>query len=164
MSAESITKLTARSKDMEFVNGGIPEITEADVCHALARLKVPGAALLLRVKIAGQEFYRYPLAVELHRRHKRGTSELSFIAVNEYCAPALCKTCNGRESHKVGNLLIVCPVCHGSGRYRHPDPPGQLGLNPRQWRAMEGIYSDMLCRLSVWESLGIAAINSISDD
>lgn len=169
MGAESITLITARVSKTERGSGGTPEITEAEICHALALINAAGPALLLRVKIAGQERYRTALTEELirrrwHSKHKRYISGLAYIAVNEYCAQTLCKTCNGRESHKAGDLLIVCPVCNGSGKYRHSDPAEQLGLNLGQWRALEGTYSDMLGSLSVWEDIGIEAINSIRDD
>ena len=160
MSAESITLITARASRMERGSGGISDITEADISHALALIKVLGAAYLLRVKIAGQDKFRPHLIAELERREQKHI-RLCHIAVTEYCAPALCKTCNGREAHRIGELLIVCPTCNGSGKYRHPDPSEQLGLTGRQWGALEGTYRDILGRLSVWESIGISAINSI---
>jgi hypothetical protein len=164
MSAESISLITARAARMERGSGGISDISEADICHALALLHVKGAALLLRVKIAGQETFRPALIIELARRQRDNISELAYIAVDEYCAPTLCKTCNGRESHRVGDLLIVCQDCNGSGKHRHIAPYDRLGCSERRWKSLEGPYRDMLGRLSVWESIGIAAINSIQKD
>lgn len=163
MAAESITLITARASKMERGSGGIGDITEADICHALALIRVEGAAYLLRVKIAGQDRYRPHLIAALERREQKHR-KLCHIAVSEYCAPALCQTCNGRESHRIGDLLIVCPACNASGKYRHPDPAKQIGCTARQWAALEAPYRDMLGRLSVWESIGIAAINSIQKD
>jgi hypothetical protein len=163
MSAESITLITARASKLERGSRGVSEISEADISHALALINVLGAAYLLRVKIAGQEYFRPHLIAELERREQKHP-RLCHIAVTEYCAPALCKTCNGRESHRVGQLLIVCPACNGSGKYRHPDPSEQIGCTDRQWRVLKQPYQDMLTRLGIWESIGIAAINSIQVD
>jgi hypothetical protein len=153
--------ITARAGKYERGSGGMPEITEADIAHALALLNVAGAGLLLRLKIAGQEPYRRPLVNELARRQRTSTSELAYIAVDEYCAPSLCRTCNGRESHRAGDLLIVCQTCNGSGRHRHTMPQERLGCSQRQWEVLETQYSQMLDRLGLWESIGISAINSI---
>ena len=164
MSAESITLITSRAAKFERGSGGMPEVTEADICHALALLNVVGAALLLRVKIAGQEKFRPALIAELERRQRDNVSGLAYIAVDEYCAPALCRTCNGRESHRVNDLLIVCQACNGSGKHRHLDPAERIGATVGQWKRLEGPYRDMLGRISVWESIGIQAINSIRED
>lgn len=163
MAAESITMITARAAKMERGSGGIPDISEADICHALALLNVVGAALLLRVKIAGQEKWRPHLIDELARRERQGTSELAYIAVDEYIAPSLCRVCNGRESHRVNDLLIVCQECNGSGKHRHIAPYERLGCSQRQWARLDGPYRGMLDRLSVWEGIGICAINKIRE-
>ena len=163
MAAETISLITARAAKMERGSGGIPDITEADICYALAILNCKGAGLILRVKIAGQEKFRPQLVDELARRHS-SKLELPYIAVDEFCAPALCRTCNGRESHRIGDLLIVCQACNGSGKHRHIDPRERIGATVGQWRRLEGTYRDMIGRLSVWESIGIAAINSIQQD
>lgn len=164
MSAESISLITARAAKMERGSGGISDISESDICHALALLNVLGAALLLRVKIAGQEKWRPHLVDELARRERQRTSGLAYIAVDEYCAPSLCRTCNGRESHRVNDLLIVCQSCNGSGKHRHQDPAERIGATVGQWKRMEGPYRDMLGRLSLWEGIGIGAINKIRED
>jgi hypothetical protein len=164
MSAESISLITARAAKFERGSGGIQDITEADICHALALLHVRGAALLLRVKIAGQETFRPALIAELARRQRDNVSELAYIAVDEYCAPTLCRTCNGRESHRVGDLLIVCQACNGSGKHRYIAPYERAGCSERQWKHLEGPYSALIGRLSVWESIGISAINSIQHE
>jgi len=148
---------------MERGSGGIPDISESDICHALALLNVIGAAYLLRVKIAGQEKWIPQLIGELARR-ERNTLELAYIAVDEYIAPSLCRTCNGRESHRVNDLLIVCQSCNGSGKHRHQDPAEMIGATVGQWKRLEGPYRDMLDRLGLWESIGIRAINSIQKE
>lgn len=163
MASESITLITARAAKLERGSRGEQDITEADISHALALIRVLGASYLLRVKIAGQEYFRPHLIAELERRESKYAG-LCQIAVTQYCAPSLCRQCNGRESHRVGELLIICPSCNGSGKYRHPDPAEQIGCTERQWRSLEGKYMDILGRLSVWEAIGISAINKIKAD
>lgn len=163
MGAESITLITARAAKMERGSGGISDITEADISHALALINVLGAAYLLRVKIAGQEKWRPHLIDELARRERKGTLELAYIAVDEHIAPSLCRTCNGRESHRVNDLLIVCQECNGSGKHRHIAPYERLGCSQRQWARLDTPYRGMLDRLNVWEGIGISAINRIQE-
>jgi len=164
MSSESIALITARASKLERGNGGLPEITEADICYALALLRANGAALLLRVKIAGQEKWRPKLIAELHQADGRSSEQLCQLAVEEYCSPALCSTCNGRESHKVGALLIVCETCNGSGKHGKPCHALHLGISDADWSRIEDRYSRLLSRLSSWEGMGIAMINSIKDE
>ncbi|MDO8682926.1 MAG: hypothetical protein Q7N50_05530, partial [Armatimonadota bacterium] len=108
--------------------------------------------------------WRSKLIQELYTVDGRSSIRLCQLAIGEYCSPALCETCNGRESHRVGPLLIVCQDCNGSGKYRKPDHAEYMGCSDAEWRHLENRYSRLLSRLSSWEGMGISMINSIRDE
>ena len=178
--AELLLKAGVETQKIERGALGMGDITEQDVLTALGMIKHSHASLLLRVKYLEQHafawklFYAFFMHVhckmsvpgkwsdEPHYRHHL-VWDMCKIALDDYCTPPLCPTCNGIKSKAIGALVVDCPDCGASGLRSRQDQAWRLHLTERAWETWGERYKSMLIVLDRWESIGLGAISQRLD-
>ena len=136
--AKAAARLNGKRQTFQPGIGG-ESITEHDIAHAMGSLWSDGAALLGRVKWAGQEEYMTKLVkflvlevTTLSNQQKwlctkDEIEKVCRLAIHESISPKLCRSCNGLgelwvkkspgrpKANSPPDLRIVCQACEGSG-------------------------------------------------
>lgn len=181
---ELLCLLTEKIVSLEGYSGGIPEITQDDMSHAMGFVRDPNASLLLGVKYCGRSADIHKLDITLwlaaigkfpdwvrDSNYTRGGEfirRMCQMAVNEYMDKHLCQTCNGTSPVLKENLKnafhkdqVFCETCRDIGRvYPTDDFRAEImGINPKMWqRSWSDRYRDIQAILHEWEGRAVSEL------
>lgn len=129
---ELIAMFATHGVDPEKIYGGEPDLVAQDVAAAMARL-CPTANYLLRVKYAGEmESYSrlwscwFRALMDKWGAQNGMVDTIATHSLREHIGSNRCPDCNGTQSAQVGNKVLVCATCAGTGylyskqQYGHP--------------------------------------------
>ena len=145
MSLQILTRLNPKGVNLEGVNGGIPELTTADLSACLAGADNIGLMVILRRvtddtsghREAYKRLMKGIIRVAKQNRWKLGKNDnkikqLLNLCLYEYIYPIKCPTCRGTGYYRYKE----CPTCHGTTNYTLNDSQRAyaLGVHRSNWR------------------------------
>lgn len=178
---ELLALLTAKVQSYVISSGGIPEVSQQDVSHAMGYIKDRNAALLIGVKLCGRSDDIWELDIALWetilfqfpewRKEGKYTPGKEFIrhmcqtALNEHMDNHLCPTCKGTSArlkedlkHAFHSDFLFCSTCMDSGRV-HPSEETRadiIGVDRKIWRKVwSSKYRRIQAVLNAWETIAI---------
>lgn len=178
---ELLALLTEKIVSLDRESGGVPEITQDDISHAMGFIRDPNASLLVGVKYCGRsgDIHKLDLTLWLeaagksnrwekdegYTRRKEFIRRMCQMALNEYMDQHLCPTCNGTSPVLRENLKnafhkdhLFCETCRDIGRVYPSDEfrAEVMGINPKLWqRSWSDKYREIQAILYNWESLAV---------
>jgi hypothetical protein len=164
---------------LEIIPSSFHRICPEDVLHALGKIKHEGASLMVRVKWAAQEQFRYDLEVAFwlaivdlanaekwpYPRKFKGKEfyrNMGRLALAENISPNICLECGGcgQEITPEGKLED-CKPCRGSGRSQHSDR-SRARILEMPWETFRQGWIDRYRQVQgmadMWESIGLSVI------
>jgi hypothetical protein len=148
----------------------IAQLTWEDMCFALGTIEDTAPSLLMRLKYgneaqAGRTLLRrlkgYAHIVSAQFRLElspEAVKRLAETALEVSVIPPICPTCGGRKEALIGNLLVVCEPCGGSGLISHKGLADKIGLGNDQWKRAEPAFGKLLSLINRWEDEARAVI------
>lgn len=138
--AEALARMLPSGVDWESVGAGPSALTQAEWGSLLSGVPRP-SELALRVAFLGDEsavpelvrsLHLYGADVAIIKKMGRPPSgsevfrRMAVLAVLDVCQDRVCPACRGVAELVVGDKVVACTVCAGSGRARM-DVPAALG-------------------------------------
>lgn len=179
---ELLGMLATRVQHFSAAPGGIPALTADDIAHAMAgvgtvkrddkiiRTRDADRIILYgRVKYAGESDSAQELALTFRRKIATDLDiwgwriprpdfvlDMCALALTESVDPMVCAWCSGRGSAMVGNKVVVCDGCKGSGRrlMQARDRAKLMGCTEQAWSmSWAKRYTEMREILDWWEMI-----------
>lgn len=162
-SQELLALLTARVQRFQLAPGGIPDITQEDIAHAMGRIESKSGSVLIRVKYCGraEDLHSLDLIIwtTILEMYPQWTGEPGYVKGGEFvrklCQMALaehmddhrCPVCKGTSSKIKEDLKnvfhqdqVYCETCGDSGKVYPTEEfrASMIGLNMRFWDRVWG--------------------------
>lgn len=174
---ELLALLTAKVQRYVVSDGGIPEVTQEDMSHAMGYIRDKRAALLIGVKYCGRsedvwelDFALWQSAIlrfpewQRDKEYIKGREfirHLCQMALNEHMEEHTCHTCKGTSAklkedlkHAFHKDFEFCSTCNDSGKVRpsEKDRARIVGVNFKLWeRHWSEKYRQIQAILNDWE-------------
>lgn len=180
---ELLSLLTEKIINLESVTyGGIPEITEEDMSHAMGFIRDKKAALLIGVRYCGRtedirelDYALWLTALDLFPKWRRENSyirgaelirRMCQMAINEYMDEHRCPACQGTSPKLKENLKqafhgdhTFCETCKDSGRV-FPTEAFRAEVMKMDARLWENVWAEKFRRIQLilhsWESSAVS--------